>query len=313
VIVDIPTANDFEEAGSKFLNTAWGMIMQHDKLFSEAEGFFAFDDTDEEVVAYWEAARGDVVMALAIIQNGVDHLLKARIAEVSPFLLVASSPRDWPRKCDKQDTPFADFRTIDSQDLLRAHDAVSNARLPVEFHATHGELRRIRNAVTHSVDRRLAPVASQAVGAVLYATHTLIGKGAWLKMRRKGIKSLPEFALHSDGVSSVLNREVHHAVELLSPAQVREYLGIEKKKRLYSCPKCLDDYYEAEHDAGSFSPGVAQLDASEATVLNCIVCGTTTKVLRKRCDINRCRGDVIDAKTRRCLTCNEQHRTLPRA
>jgi hypothetical protein len=81
--------------------------------------------------------------------------LKAKIAEASPFLLISNLPKEWPKECDKIDTAFADFRTIDAQDLIRVYNAVSVVKLSKEFIMNFEEFRKTRNALFHTVDGRL--------------------------------------------------------------------------------------------------------------------------------------------------------------
>lgn len=117
----------------------------------------------EMAAAFWEASRQRLSVSLATAQQGVEFILRSRIAEISPFLLIGSLPLDWPRKCDQQDTQFADFRTIAAQDLLRVHDAVAPAWLGPDFLAKFEELRKTRNAIMHTVDARVSPRAEDVV------------------------------------------------------------------------------------------------------------------------------------------------------
>jgi len=45
--------------------------------------------------AYWAAAERELANAIAIAHQGVEFLLKGRIALVSPYLLIVQDPKHW--------------------------------------------------------------------------------------------------------------------------------------------------------------------------------------------------------------------------
>lgn len=160
MITDVPTADDFQQAGIGFLNLAWDAaceLVRHSRYYQE------FDYWGDEEQEYWNAAQRPLATALALTQQGIELLLKAKIAEVSPFLLLDSS---WCRGHDKTDAPYSDFRTIDSQDLIRAHDSVQPNRLPDDFKNRVNELRKVRNSIFHTAGWRWRSAIAEAPGIV---------------------------------------------------------------------------------------------------------------------------------------------------
>ncbi len=139
LIVDVPTSKDFEITGVGFLNLAWDSVLNLALGFDMATnamvqhgitGKSSLDDEFEMAEKqlsdkYWEAAWHSLATAVVLAQQGTEFLLKARIAAISSFLLISRNPSDWPKGCDKRDASFADFRTIDAQDLIRAHDTTA--------------------------------------------------------------------------------------------------------------------------------------------------------------------------------------------
>lgn len=135
MIIEIPTSDEFQRAGLGFLNLAVDQVIE---LYDQLEQSGVEEDVREE---YWESAQQPLATALTLVQQGAEFLLKAKIADVSPFLLIDGSPSSWPRGSDQQDTPFSDFRTIDAHDLPKAHDSVASVRLSEEFKTQFEQLR----------------------------------------------------------------------------------------------------------------------------------------------------------------------------
>lgn len=101
------------------------------------------------------------------MQQGTDFVLKAKIAETSPNLLLSGSPRDWPKGCNKQDTPYSSFRTFDAQDLPRAHDAVAAVRLSDDFIQRYEKMRRLWSSIFRAVDTTQRSAAEALILDVL--------------------------------------------------------------------------------------------------------------------------------------------------
>lgn len=168
MITDIPNSEDFRHAGFAYLNLSWRTAIDLGLSLDESD----FDEWDEEVsvpIQYWEAAQRPLATAISLLQQGVEFLIKARIAEVSPFLLFEGSPRDWPRGCNQADTSYSAFKTIDAQDLIRAHDTVCSSRFTDDFVNTYEHLRRRRNTIMHTVDPTLRFTATEVLLSVLYS------------------------------------------------------------------------------------------------------------------------------------------------
>jgi hypothetical protein len=295
------------------LNHAWGIVVDQALEFQSYEDYGG--DGSEIVEEYTEASRSELFVALSLVHAGMDHLLKSRIASVSPFLLITSPPHEWPKKCDQRDTPFADFKMIDSHSLPRAYNAIVPDKLTVEFEQQIQELRRQRNRIIHTVPEGLTPEAHDVLTMILRSTHELLGPLSWIGMRMASLAASPVSTIQPDGDSSVINRELRQVIRLLNPAHIKKYLQIDKKRRLYTCPICMADCTEAEEDSDNYQVGVAQLtpESAGATTLRCVVCANDTEVTRTKCQVTGCPGDVlapdyVDEEELRCMTC---HGTAP--
>jgi hypothetical protein len=296
MIIDVPTSNDFQQAGIGFLNHAWDAAIELVRL---SLTFQDLDSWGDEARDFWLSAQRPLATALALTQQGIELLLKARIAEVSPFLLLDSS---WCKGHDQTDTPFSDFRTIDSQDLIRAHDTVQAKRLPDDFKNRINQLRKVRNAVFHTIDKRLQVTAKEVTFAILDAVHNLVAEMQWVSIRREAIQNSPLTAMADDYHHGILAQEFALIIDTFPPADVFRFVGLNKKQRRYLCYDCHRSCLDFDLPL-KCSFAILRPNTPASTKLFCFVCGTETEVLRSPCSTGDCKGNVIHAEDDVCLTC----------
>jgi hypothetical protein len=302
MVTNIPSQTDFERSGIALLNLAWDSVLS---LYLNLDVAELDEENGEEARNnYWEAAQISLSTSLALVQQGTEFLLKGRIAAINPFLLLSGDPRDWPRYCDRMDLPFADFRSIDAQDLIRAHDTVAQTRLSDSFKSRFEQLRRLRNITMHMVDRRTQVDAKEVIKEVLEIYAYLVEPSAWVTVRRKHLETEPrsQIFVMAEHVDYLLAREIMKAVELLEPALTIKHFGLNKRQRRYYCAYCLfacSDF--------SLKPNLAQLNPNtpSSSNLHCILCGGDYSVERHKCRRVGCKGNVIDKEEDICLTCSE--------
>jgi hypothetical protein len=97
MITNIPSADDFQESGMGFLNLAWDTISSIAITWGDAEAQL-WKTSANDPNTYWMSAQKPLATALVLACQGVEMLLKSKICEVSPFLLIAGDPRGWPAK-----------------------------------------------------------------------------------------------------------------------------------------------------------------------------------------------------------------------
>lgn len=299
MIIDIPTSADFDQSESSFLNLAWDAVV---RLLFELEDSQLREWDDDGAVSneYWQAAQWSLSTSLALTQQGVEFLLKGRIAAISPFLLITGNPSEWPRGCDKQDISFAEFRTIDAQDLIRVHDTFAHTGLPENFKEQFNRLRKLRNSIIHTVNKSMRITPHQIIAEILEVSIHLLTPGKWVDLRRAYLEKSPTTVAYStDELEYALAREMLIIVEELKPQELKELLGFNKKKRRYICLSC-------SYPDGEFYPELAQLkpNTPESTSVYCFVCGKTHIVVRTDCKY--CEGNVIDKQSNMCLTCQSE-------
>lgn len=304
MIIDLPSDDDFRRGGIDLLNLAWDSVLTLLRHLEDVESasFTSLDDISGD---YWTAAARTLSTALALTQQGVEFILKGLICRVSPLLLIATPVRDWPTRAATEDVPFADFKTVDALDLPKLHDSVITPSLPQEFVQAYEELRRRRNALLHTIDKRLSISAREVVIAVLETTHHLLGPRSWLRLRSLSLDGSPEaVAFSPDFVEGLVIREALLSVALLERREAETFFGYDKKRRTYICPDCSLAY---RHFADSYAESAQlQPNAPDSVTVWCFICQDTTTVRRSKCTNANCKGNVIYEEEDWCLTCGRE-------
>lgn len=305
MILNIPTKTGFENQAVVFLNLAWDAVFELLVDYSNIEEWSAFALDGEASKEYWCAAKKPLSIAYALSQQGAELMLKAKIAEVSPYFIIANSPREWPGKCSQEDVEFANFRTVDAQDLIKVHDTVCQNKLPEDFINTFTEFRKQRNAILHTVDNRLK-FSVEVIISYILDTAALCFPKEWPRLRNEYLENKPTSkAVGTDNVTNQLCHEMNLMIGLLKPKQLSSYFDFNKKQRRYICPSC---YWNMNRDYDVDYPMTAQLKPNKPSSINvfCFVCGENTTVIREDCKEDGCKGNVIHAKDgKECLTCFE--------
>lgn len=293
MIVDPPTATEFRDSGVAMLNLAWDYAAQLLRDLDDAK----HHDTEDEK-AYWAEARRYLATALTLTHQGAEFLLKSRITSVSPFLLIARSPRDWPKGSHRTDTPFAEFRTIDAQDLITVHDTFCAQRLAPSFAQELEALRRKRNSITHTLDRRLEVGVEDVLTSILIVYSNLCPDEYWVHTRAQYLSGHPLTVLHSDDhVNGLTVWEFTLVTEVLQPAAMKRFFNFHKRRKRYICLHC----HAASGDMELF-PRSSNL-GEDKKVTTCFVCSCSEAILRKRCSDPKCPGDLKTTDDEVCLSC----------
>lgn len=300
MITNLPTAADFYQSGNELFNFAWDATSNLLTELDQAD-FYGFEKS-EVSDKYWSAARRTLTTSLTVIQQGVELMLKGRIAEISPFLLVSDPPSRWPSPYEDGAIDFSEFRSIDAQDLVRVHDTFAATQLDPGFVAKFHTLRERRNAIMHSVGGAVSISVAEVVDTALYMHKALWPSVNWATVRREFLRNSPDSELGSGEYAT--NRvcwEFSIVKDLLTPAQVLSYLGVDKKQRAYLCPACL---YDANTDAGfEHKLAVLRPKGPSSTWVYCPVCNAEHAVIREDCEKDECLGNVVSDEHGCCLTC----------
>jgi len=303
LIENIPTQDEFMDSGLDLFNTAWDISLNLLRDLSEAESFGV--DTGDIEDEYWKSAKRRLSAAYSLVLQGIEFLIKGQISAVSPYILISASPKEWPSKCDKEDRAFADFKTIDAHDLVKVANTVCPTRYSAEFSERIDELRKTRNSIIHTIDRRIAVTILQVIEEVLWICSNNSTKIEWAKVRKKYLENDPIAKLHStDHVDGFHVQEFALVFDLLGKSKVEKYFEIPKTQRRYICPSC---YESCRSNESSLIPKTAYLkpNTPQSTILYCPICSNTFTIKRKSCNNLPCKGNVIEEQDWLCLTCGD--------
>jgi hypothetical protein len=301
MITDLPTANDLNGSVFALLNMAWETALGVFGLLerSELENW----DDDGSVRAEFHASRQPALRhALVMVHQAQELGLKARIADVSPYLLLAGEPRLWPARCDRRPTSFEEFRTIDAADLVRVHDMVCTAPLESNFARLFEEGRRARNKIVHLGGHRMISDARDILLLILQTASALFPDRRWAAIRMDYELSDGYAITGAQDVEMGLLADFALLQNVLPPRYIRRYFGFDRKRRAYICLSCSSEELDWQ-DGSRF----AQLVEGTEDQLFCAVCATIYPVLREACGIKGCRCDVLASDNYRwgtCLHCN---------
>jgi hypothetical protein len=239
MIKDVPTEADFHGSAARFLEAAWSDALAKidGEMYEEEMRLETGEEAEAENLSIF-SEESILAISYIALYTGIEHILRASITAVSPFLLLVGDPMKWPSKCDAKDVPFADFRTIDAQDLVRVYDTVCTSRLSETFKDKYNSLRRERNSLIHSHSIKVNVVAKDLVETIFFATDVLVGPRAWLDWRRDILIARDARDEHNSW-NFLLTREFYLALHVMGEAAARKHLGINKKRRRYFCPTCL--------------------------------------------------------------------------
>jgi hypothetical protein len=304
MITGIPNRKDFEEQGLTLLNLAWDTIS--DLLLQIADANERCGPiTEDEKKRHLIAPQRKLAIATALLQQGAEFMVKAAIADYSPFLLISGTPSTWPRRSDKEDVEFPEFKTADATDLIKIHDTVATTRFSPEFSQMFSELRRVRNSIFHTVDKKLSFSSKHILESVLRISGETVGTRKWMDIRYEYLESIPSIGGFREDSLGRLSREFVEMTALLDARTLGEHFGFNKKQRQYICPRCTE-----ANQVGYAR--TAQLDPNSpaSNALYCPVCRSHQTVIRQRCKREDCKGNVLDADPyheRVCLTCYEDN------
>lgn len=295
MITNVPGADELRGVALRLYFSAWSGLMGLTIKFEES---FPQDEAEPDGTDYWaeerkeylKQAQPDLQSVCAIIQQSNELALKAKICEVSPFLLLLGSDHRF--SAAPRDLDFADFRTIDAVELPKAVNSICALTLTDQFIQTYNHIRSLRNRIAHLgvVKEMLQPKELQDILVDQYLE--LWPDRHWLQ-DRLACESLGASAFFHDGRYSSAYLEVlyewPYTIKVLGSAKFRKLFGYPKSKRRYLCHACIEDARTkyAEMDAPEYATAFLRADKSH---VDCAMCGKAHKVIQAKCQNAGCKG-----------------------
>jgi len=306
MIENVPTSDDLNRAALRLYFTAWTSLItiatDFDQVYPDDE------DWTEEKAEYLRGCQSDMQSYCTLIQQSNELALKARVAEVSPYLLLFRNDRKLSIKPEKLD--FSDLRTLEATDLPGAVNSFCTSPLSDEFITDYNDVRKLRNKIVHlgSVDREFDPNVLLKI-MVRQFIELWPGRG-WLAERYKFAQSSRYAAFH-DGKYSSAEGDVYHqlndTIEHFTKSEFKRLFGADKSARRYLCPTCYHSS-EAANAGMDTSECLTAFLVPDKNNVRCAMCENTFPVLREKCGSGDCKGNVLadgaeDIKGM-CLTCS---------
>lgn len=303
MIKDIPSRAEFNSAAKAQFDFSWDIVISFLLTLAEAREYVGVEQEEEK--KYWENARQRILTSLIIAQQGVELAIKGRLASISPYLLIAGNPADWPKDRDGRGVSFSEFRSIDAQDLIKAHDLVSENKFDEKFVTLFEKLRILRNKAMHTVDNRLNVSANEVILLLLEVHEYLYPNESWVFTRREFLENSPTYQVYysTDEVDGLVATEFLTVFDLLRPSDASRFFKVDKRQRLYICPECK---YRCEQ-FNTTEPRYAVLrpNTPESNQIYCFVCDKLYMVERISCKNAGCPGNVVSEEYACCCTCGE--------
>jgi hypothetical protein len=284
VITNIPTPQDFFQESRNCLNLAWHMTMELLECDYWDEDW-GVDTCDDEDVSDDILRKAQYVLrnALTLIQQAHELAIKGRISEISPFLLLVGSPSTWPSRCEIIDTDFGEFRTLNAVDLPKVHDAVHHAKLSNNVRQRYNQLRVLRNAAMHGVDKKNTLSPKDVLIYIIEASRDLLGVRNWFLGREQHLSDEdPVFARSGDYVMDRLLDEFSWAQRSLGAHDCERLIGFKPNSPSFCCPTC---YHSSE-----VAKRIDTANIDHDGRVKCFLCESLFEVVEEKCNWADCKG-----------------------
>lgn len=262
MIVGVPDHLVLKETAIGWMNLAWDTAIDEARTFQDVE--FVYDDIEKEqgadvantaIAKHWRAKQLLLNNAFSLLQQSLEIALKAKIAEVSPFLLIAGDPRSWPKPKDGVNTiDFSNFRTIDAVQLCGAVNTVSATPLSKDFIEFYGRLRQSRNKIAHLNASSITIEVKTLLVDILTAQRFLFPDDRWTVFRNDYLRSTEQYDdkdnlfTGDDYTNDVMTSEVLAVLQALESQDLKKFFFFDNSKAAYRCPHCLEGRNQSDDE-----------------------------------------------------------------
>jgi hypothetical protein len=150
VITNVPTVEDINHVALRLYFSAWKSLIDIQPAFEmmyPPDGDPFDTGWEDEWNSYLLACQPELQSVCSIISHSNELALKAKICQVSPFLLLVGS--DFKFGKTQKDIDFSDLRTIDAVDLPGAVNTTCAEPLSEQFIQSYHQIRSLRNKIAH--------------------------------------------------------------------------------------------------------------------------------------------------------------------
>jgi hypothetical protein len=310
MITNIPTKSEFENVAKENLTQSFNLLYKvHTESIDLPDEIMKEEIPAEEI---WIRHHGTIRTALILLHQALEGLMKSSICAASPLLLIDKSRREWPSLPESHDKDFDSLYTIGGEALLTTFCAVPGEIVKdnalVDFIE---DIRRKRNQAVHGTDiRDLSP--NYIIKNVLNAFTIWFGKDTWQTELRQNLLDNPLFGyFDADYENAISYRFLDFALSMIGKSELAKHLSVDIGARPYFCPECKRQI-ECEFDSLASKWAFLHPNDPASTTICCASCQQSFPVIRKKCGISGCKGNVLfeDADWHGgdvCLTCFSIH------
>ena len=275
----------------------------------------------------------EIVLKTSVIltHQGIEALLKSKISEKTPLLLIEQKKANWKTLPNSDDCEFSDLYTIAGEELLRTFFATVNpADYSTELVDHIEEVRILRNKLVHGIGHD--PLSPEVVLKLILKSFTLLrGQDSfWLALQNKFYDHPAHIVGEPTFVFDEVEQHIHldYLEALLGTGELNHHFTQNLKARRYYCPDCTGSDGISVSGDGQVAPypdtRYAFLKPNEpgSTNVYCLVCHQNFEIERLDCNKEGCKGNVLFLNTeeqefdeetgevfgeafRICLTCDE--------
>jgi hypothetical protein len=310
MITNTPTKSEFEKIAIENLTQAFNLLFQVYDNYIDIDNKSVMEEVPIEDI--WQHHHGTLRTTLILLHQAIEGLMKSIICETSPLLLIDKPRKDWPSLPLSDDKDFDSLYTIGGEALLTTFCAVPTTIVrDNELINFIEEIRQKRNQAIHGTN--IKGISAKYVIENVLKTFTIwFGEDAWHLELKQDLLENPLFGYFDfDYESAISYRFLDFVLFLIGKSALAKHLSVDIKRRSYFCPECK---HGIEHDFGTLKSKWAFLNPNgpTSTKLSCTNCHQTFDVIRQKCNIDRCKGNVLFDDPDftggfLCLTCCATH------
>ena len=304
MIVNVPEWQDLETISLQLYFNAWDAAVRIVEEFETA--YQGVHGWEEEWTEYLAAAQTDLQAIYTLTQQSQEIGIKARIATVSPYLLLK---RHETKAFAPDQYDFTDFPTIDAGELVKVHNTFCATKLSNGFADEFDKMRRARNKIAHLGIFKEELNPKELLKLLLLQYRELYPNRKWLPDRAlfasKHRWAQSGFLHEWSPEAETLNELWHYQGELDETGYVTVF-GHEPSEERYICPPCgnsLDRYVGGNEP---YPCDVPTAYMSGKDMVHCVLCLMESATKVGACDSDDCEGTHLssDADYKdMCLVC----------
>lgn len=295
MIINLPTSDALNTTAVKLYFRAWhgivGMLHDFDQSYEGPVSNWVAPVDDlfaEERSDYLEGAQEDLHATLSIIQQSNELALKARIAAVSPYLLLLNNEMAF--STVGKDTEFASLRTLDAVDLPRAVNTLTDSPVSATYVQRYTELRVQRNQYTHLGDTSVVLDPIKMAAAMVDQYLELWPDRPWMRDRVESTHGREGFF---DGKHWSPRQEIMFLLDydcaLIPAAGFKKLFSVKKAAVKFGCHQCQDDWAVRRNGPGLAEAPTAFYEGKKK-VMHCLICDADFAAVAKLCNADECDG-----------------------